>query len=70
MKVMVEEIIVPAGSSLGFGRGTTDDGSVEVIFAGDHRAMRDLAMSLIDVPPPAEVEVPESAVIAMREKGR
>lgn len=67
MEIRVEQILVPAGSSVGYGVGTTDDGTVEVIFAGDHRAMV-LMWQALDEGSEVVAEVPEWAVLAKREK--
>jgi hypothetical protein len=46
MKVIVERILVPMGSTVGFGIGTTDDGSVAVLFAGEPRLLIELGEAL------------------------
>ena len=42
MKIKVNEIRIPAMSTVGYGRGTDSDGN-EVHWVGDHRPMRELA---------------------------
>ena len=41
--VRVDHVMLPAWSTLGFGQGEMLPGGETVEFAGDHRAMRDLA---------------------------
>lgn len=68
MRVSVEQVVIPEGETIGFGFGTTDDGTVEVIFAGDHGAMRTLGEAIAESPEPIPVDIPEWAVLALREK--
>lgn len=68
MRIDTEQVSIPAGSTIGYGFGTTDDGTVEVIFTGDHRAMRALGEMIAELEAPIPAEVPDWAVIAMREK--
>lgn len=42
MKIKVNEIRIPAMSTVGYGRGTDEDGN-EIHWVGDHRPMRELA---------------------------
>lgn len=46
MKVYVTFVHVPAMSTLGYGKGYTDDDQ-EVAFVGDHRPMRDIGRALL-----------------------
>lgn len=68
MKVQVEQVAIPDGSTIGFGMGTTDGGTVEVLFGGDHRAMQELGEAIAESPEPIEVDIPDWAVLAFREK--
>lgn len=46
MKVRVKEVRIPAGSTIGYGKAETEDGT-EVEWVGDHRPMRHLAEALL-----------------------
>lgn len=65
--IIVDQIIVPVGSTIGFGRGRTDDGTVEVVFAGDHRSMAALGDAIVESDEPIVVDVPEWAILNRRE---
>lgn len=65
--VTVQRVMVPQGSTVGFGLGTTDDGSVEVIFAGDHRLMSELRNAVAAGFEPVVADVPEWAILARHE---
>lgn len=45
MRVKVKQIRIPAGSTIGYGKAVTEDGT-EIEWAGDHRPMRHLAEAL------------------------
>lgn len=66
-KLIIDQIIVPIGSTIGFGRGRTDDGTVAVVFAGDHRAMAALGDAIVESDEPIIVDVPEWAILNRQE---
>jgi hypothetical protein len=68
MKVYVTDINVPGMSTVGFGRGTTEDGT-EVAFVGDHRPMRTLGEALIDAEEPVEAQVDDSQLLPVQAYG-
>ena len=45
MRVTIQEVAIPVMSSIGYGRGVDDLGSV-VVVAGDHRPMRDIGEAI------------------------
>jgi hypothetical protein len=69
LRIVVERIEVPQGDLMGYGIGTTDDGTVEVIFWGP-APMMSFMKGIVEDPDTETViaEVPEGAVIAAREK--
>lgn len=62
MKVFVDHITVPAGSTLGYGDGK-DAAGEPVRFAGDHRPMRDLGELLAVSDEPIGIEIETWQVI-------
>lgn len=46
MLVRVDQISVPAGSTVGFGEGEDIETTARVKFVGDHRPMRDLGVAV------------------------
>lgn len=66
--IKVERVFVPPGSTVGIAYGSTDDGTVEVIFAGDHRLMRDLGVAVAAGFEPIVADVPEWAILARHER--
>jgi hypothetical protein len=68
VEIRVERVFVPAGSTVGYGFGTTDDGTVEVIFGGDARMMV-LMFEALAEGNEVVADLPEWAVLAQREKG-
>jgi hypothetical protein len=65
--IKVERVIVPPMSTVGLGFGTTDDGTVGVIFAGDHRLMRELGDAIVAGETPIVADVPEWAILGRTE---
>lgn len=65
--VKVERVVIPPMSTVGLGFGTTDDGTVAVIFAGDHRLMRDLGEAIANGFEPIVADVPEWAILGRTE---
>jgi hypothetical protein len=63
LRIEVERVIVPIGSTIGFGAGRTEDGATAVIFAGDHRAMAALGEVIAQSDEPIFVDVPEWVVL-------
>lgn len=51
MRIKISRVELPQGSTVGFGHGKDADGS-NVLFCGDHRPMRDLAVALSESPGP------------------
>lgn len=66
-KVTVDRIIIPVGSTIGYGFGRTDDGTVAVWFAGDYRPMAALGDAIAESDEPIEVDVPEWAILRRQE---
>lgn len=66
MLVQVTRINIPAGSTIGFGEGTTDDGRT-VRFVGDHRPMLDIGMALGHSDEPIEVELEDWQIQSVTE---
>lgn len=67
MQITVDSIFIPVGSTIGYGIGTVDDGTVAVLFAGDHRAMAALGEAIAASEEPIIADVPEWAVLDRRE---
>ena len=65
MRVQVERVVIPFGSTIGFGFGRTDDGTVHVAFVGDARRMYGLGEEISEADEPVVVEVPEGAIVGM-----
>jgi hypothetical protein len=72
VKVMVNRVLVggvvgePA-PTIAIGFGTTDDGTVEVAFAGDWRPMMELGEAVAASAEPIETEIEDWQVLAIRE---
>lgn len=64
--VLVTQVAIAEGSTIGHGWGITDDGTVEVQFVGDHRPMRYIGEAIAEGHM-VLVDVPEHAVVAVRE---
>lgn len=71
MKVLVTDILVPAGSTIGFGRGFPEGDATKVVyFAGDHRLLANIGDAMLaaeDAEVGLVVEVPDWAVLEIRE---
>lgn len=68
MKLLIETVAIPAGSTIGYGVGRPiDDWTKEVLFAGDSRMMGNLGQAITDSIDPIVVDVPEWAVLDIRE---
>ena len=67
MQIQVDRIVVPVGSTVGYGMGRTDDGTVAVLFAGDHRAMAAIGEAISESDEPIVVDVPEWAILDRQE---
>lgn len=65
--VTVQRVFIPQNSTVGLGFGTTDDGTVEVIFAGDHRLMEHLREAVAAGFEPIVADVPEWAILGRHE---
>ena len=65
--VTVQRVFIPRASTVGLGFGTTDDGTVEIIFAGDHRLMSELRDAVAAGFEPIVADVPEWAILARHE---
>lgn len=63
MKVVVERVVIPVGSSTGIAFGSTDDGTVLVIVASDWRAMMDLGEALVAAREPIVAEFEDWQVL-------
>ena len=71
-KVAVSRVRVPAMSTIGYGYGTDTVTGEDIVFAGDHRPMRDLgyALSQADTDSPPEVVLEGYEILERhREKG-
>lgn len=64
MRLLVEQVLVREGETigLGFGRSESDPGIV-FVFGGDFRAMAALGEAMIVLGEPLPVEVPEWAIL-------
>lgn len=72
VKVMVNRVIVggPISSpepTIAIGVGTTDDGTVEVVFVGDWRPMMRLGDAVGASSEPIETEVEDHQILEIRE---
>jgi hypothetical protein len=67
VKVMVEEVAIAAGSTIGIARGKADDGTVEVTFAGPWREMESLGWAMVAHGEPLPVDVEDWQVLDVRE---
>jgi hypothetical protein len=71
MKIRVTAIFVPAGSTIGLGRGVPEGDDTKVVeFAGDWRSMAELALMASAAEDDGEqlvVEIPDWSVLAVRE---
>lgn len=65
--IKVERVAIPPMSTVGLGFGTTDDGTVAVIFAGDHRLMREIGEAIAAGEEPIVADVPEWAILGRTE---
>ena len=61
--IKVERVFTPNGVPMGVGIGTTDDGTVGVIFIGERRLMAELRDGLANGLTPIVHDVPEWAII-------
>lgn len=61
-QVQVERVVIPPGSTIGYGFGRTLDGSAYILFGGDHRPMRTLGES-IEAGVSIVAEIPDESVI-------
>lgn len=63
MEIRVERVIIPLGSTVGFGFGhPLGDETVRFVFAGDADPMFDLAVAIASVGP-VVADVPEWAIV-------
>jgi len=46
MRVIVQQVSIPAMSTIGMASGVTEDGKSQVSFYGDHRPLRDIGLAL------------------------
>jgi hypothetical protein len=72
VKVMVDRVLIGGTTAdpyptIGIGFGTTDDGTVQVAFAGDVRLMVALGDAVAASAEPIEVEVEDWQVLGVRE---
>ena len=65
MTVTLERVVVPAGSTIGYGCGIDEDGC-RVSFVGDHRPLRHLGEALAGATEPITVEVEDWQIVASR----
>ena len=68
MTLTLNQVSIPAGSTIGFGLGVDEDGR-RVRFAGDHHPLRQLGQALADADEPILVEVESWQVVAVEEAG-
>jgi hypothetical protein len=66
MTLHLERITIPAGSTIGYGRGIDEHGNV-VRFAGDWRPLRDLGEVLAAATGPIEADVSDWQVLSVEE---
>jgi len=68
MTLTLNQVSIPAGSTIGYGQGIDEDGNT-VRFAGDHRPLRQLGQALAGADEPILVEVESWQVVAVEEAG-
>jgi len=71
MTLTLNQVSIPAGSTIGYGQGIDDEGR-HVRFAGDHRHLRQLGEALAGADEPILVEVEPWQVLSIEtlESGR
>ena len=69
MTLTLNQVSIPAGSTIGFGLGVDEDGR-RVCFAGDHRPLRHLGEALTVATEPIEVEVADCQLLSIEERSR
>lgn len=68
MKIQVEQVAIPIGSTIGFGAGKpVGDETKLVIFAGDWRPMAGLGETIAGADEPVVIDVADSAVLEIIE---
>ena len=69
MTLTLNQVSIPAGSTIGYGQGIDDEGR-HVRFAGDHRPLRQLGQALAVATEPIEVEVADWQLLSIEERSR
>lgn len=68
MKIQVMEIAIPAGSTIGYGRGIPEgDPTKRVTFAGDWRPMAGLGVMLEAADAEIVIDVPDWAILEIEQ---
>ena len=62
MKIVVGRVVIPPGSTIGYGIGTVEDTSDIAIFAGDWRPMQEMGEAL-EAGVVVVAEVPDDMIV-------